>query len=386
MNILAIIPARGGSKGIPRKNIKLLCGMPLIGYTIEAAINSEYVTRVVVSTDDAEIKACSIDMGAEVIDRPSDISGDKASSEQALLHVIDVLEKGEGYKPDIIVFLQCTSPFTRACDIDGAVRTYIYKNADSLFTAFEFHGMLWHDIKGNMDGINHDKSKRLMRQDMDTQYLENGAIYVMNATGFRVAKHRFFGKTSAYLMDASRSVEIDDPSDWVKVEFLMQFLKRVEQQSHLPLDIELVVFDFDGVFTDNKVIVLPDGNEAVICDRGDGMGISMLKEAGIKTVVVSKEQNNILAKRCEKLNLEYFNPVDNKLVFLKKYLARNGIAKLNTVYVGNDINDRECLNYVGCAVVPADAHEDVKSIASVKLCKNGGNGAIRELVDLILKR
>ena len=123
MNILAIIPARGGSKGIPRKNLQPLAGKPLLAYTIEHARATPAVTRVVVSTDDVEIASVAQQYGAEVIWRPAEISGDTATSEAALLHALDHLRDNEGYEPDLVVFLQATSPLRRSDDIQRAVET-----------------------------------------------------------------------------------------------------------------------------------------------------------------------------------------------------------------------------------------------------------------------
>jgi len=139
MKIIAIIPARGGSKGIPKKNIQLLAGKPLISYTIDTAWHSEKITRVIVSTDDHEIAAVSKQYGAEVVWRPANISGDTASSEAALLHVLEHLKTTEYYQPDLIIFLQCTSPLTTHEDIDGTIQTLLDEDADSAFTATPFH-------------------------------------------------------------------------------------------------------------------------------------------------------------------------------------------------------------------------------------------------------
>jgi YrbI family 3-deoxy-D-manno-octulosonate 8-phosphate phosphatase len=153
----------------------------------------------------------------------------------------------------------------------------------------------------------------------------------------------------------------------------------------LPAVIDLVVFDFDGVFTDNRVLVSSDGKESVICDRGDGHGISRLRQAGIALVVMSTETDPVVATRCQKLELECLQGVDDKLAALLRLLYDRGAALSNTVYVGNDVNDLSCLKAVGCAVVPHDAHPDVRSHAHVVLGRSGGRGAVRELCDAILK-
>src|SRR5258705_8288939 len=200
--VLAVIPARGGSKGIPRKNVLPLCGRPLIAWTIKAAQRARSVNRILVSTDDREVADVSRQFGAEVMKRPAAISGDRSSSEAALLHVLDSLRKREGYEPDILVLLQCTAPLTSAEDIDGTVGVLMQRELDSAVAVVEFHHFLWEEIDGSFVGINHDKNVRLMRQDRMPQYLETGAVYAMRSHGFVQAKHRFFGKTGHYIMTA----------------------------------------------------------------------------------------------------------------------------------------------------------------------------------------
>ena len=221
-SIIAIIPARGGSKGILRKNLRELCGKPLIVHTIEGAVATPSITRVIVSTDDEEIGTISARTGAEVIWRPKEISGDLASSESALLHVLDYLRNNESYEPDLVVFLQCTSPLALPKDIDGTVHALIKENADSALSVTPFHYFLWRrDEFGNATGINHDKEFRPLRQEREPQFLETGAVYVMRTQGFREAKHRFFGRTAMYVMPWERCLEIDDPIDIRIAEILL---------------------------------------------------------------------------------------------------------------------------------------------------------------------
>jgi len=223
MNTIAIIPARGGSKGIPRKNLQPLAGKPLVAHTIEQARAAHTIDRVLVSTDDAEIGAVAQHDGAEVLWRPAAISGDTASSEAALLHALDALQQSEGAVPELVVFLQCTSPLTQAADIDGAVHALLAEEADTALAVTPFHYFLWQqDEQGNAVGVNHDKAVRLLRQQRAPQYRETGAVYVMRTAGFRQAKHRFFGKTALYIMPAERCLEIDEPFDLQMAEWLLQ--------------------------------------------------------------------------------------------------------------------------------------------------------------------
>jgi len=227
MKILSVIPARGGSKGIPHKNIRPLDGKPLVAHTIHSAQNSSYIQKVIVSTDDMEIGSVAQSFGADVIWRPHDLSGDKSPSEHAILHVLETLQESEGYCPDITVFLQCTSPLTSSADIDGTIRSLLDEDADTALAVAPFHYFLWRkdDLEGAI-GINHDKTSRLMRQAQEPQYLETGAVYVMRTEGFIKHKHRFFGKTVLYAMARERVLEIDEPSDFLLAELLVQKNKK----------------------------------------------------------------------------------------------------------------------------------------------------------------
>lgn len=230
MEILAIIPARGGSKSVPRKNLRLFAGKPLIAHTIEHARLAQGISRIIVSTDDPEIASVSKQCGAEVVQRPKDISTDEASSELALLHVIKFLQEKEGYKPDIIVFLQCTSPLISTEDIAGSIRTFLEKEADSVLAVVPFHGFIWeYDCQGQATGINHDKAVRIRRQDLKPQYQETGAIYVMKTEGFLKSKNRFFGKIAMHLIPAEHGYEINDLADFQIAEVL--FLAQKESKT-----------------------------------------------------------------------------------------------------------------------------------------------------------
>jgi CMP-N-acetylneuraminic acid synthetase len=222
ISCLAIIPARGGSKGVPRKNVRLLAGQPLIAWTIQAAQQARQVTRVIVSTDDAEIAAVSRVCGAEVVIRPAEISGDTASSESALLHTLQHLRESENYRPELLAFLQCTSPLTSPQDIDGTISALLEQQADSALSATRFFHFLWRIDQTGACGINHDKRIRQRRQDREAEYLENGAVYVMRTEGFLAAQHRFFGKTAICEVAAEKSLEIDEPDDFAMAEMLLK--------------------------------------------------------------------------------------------------------------------------------------------------------------------
>jgi N-acylneuraminate cytidylyltransferase len=145
-----------------------------------------------------------------------------------------------------------------------------------------------------------------------------------------------------------------------------------------------VVFDFDGVFTDNHVLVLQDGREAVRCDRGDGQGIAELKRLGLPILVLSTEGNPVVSARCNKLGIVCRQGVKEKLSALMSWLNENHLRPADVVYVGNDLNDLSCLQAVGCGVATSDAYPEAKAAARIVLSSPGGSGAVREIIELIL--
>ena len=148
--------------------------------------------------------------------------------------------------------------------------------------------------------------------------------------------------------------------------------------------ITVIVFDFDGVFTDGKVTVSQDGTESVVCSRRDSLGINFLKEKGILSVVISKEKNPVVMKRCEKMGIECFNGIDDKLSLLKNFLAANNIRREEVCFVGDDLNDLERLQFAEIAITVADGAPECKAMADYVTSRNGGDHAVREIADLFL--
>lgn len=148
--------------------------------------------------------------------------------------------------------------------------------------------------------------------------------------------------------------------------------------------ITAIAFDFDGVFTDDRVIVSESGEESVVCSRSDGMGIGLLRSAGIRMIIISKERNGVVAARAKKLSLDVVQGCDDKLPELVRWMASIGVAPAETAYMGNDVNDIDCMRHVGLSIAPRDAHRDVLAIARLVTERPGGRGAIREVADGIL--
>ncbi len=391
----AIIPARGGSKGIPRKNIKLLCGKPLIAWTIEAALKAELVERVIVSTDDHAIAEVAQNYGAELVMRPDYLADDFSRSEDALLHVLETEAAAGQVMPPAIAFLQCTSPLTLARDIDGTVAMVLDQGYDSAVTGTPFHYFIWTpDEHGGFHGVNHEATRRLMRQERRPEYLEVGAVYAMRAAMFLRARFRFFGKTGLFPIPASRALEIDEPDDWEVAERAMRAvqppaitLAGLKSVADLDLrDVKAVVTDFDGVLTDNRVETFVDGRESVVCNRSDGWAANLLRQAGIPVACVSTEKNEVVARRCEKMGLVYCHGADDKLAVLKEFCAGWGVSLKDVLYIGNDTNDADCLCAAGWGIIPSDAVVSIANLADGYTRTCGGGGVLREVASAVLEQ
>jgi N-acylneuraminate cytidylyltransferase len=383
--IVAIIPARGGSKGIPRKNLALVGGRPLIAWTIESARRTPEIDRVLVSTDDEEIAAVARDWGAEVVRRPASIAGDEASSESALRHALDELAASGG-DPELIVFLQATSPSRRPRDISDAITTLRREGADSLFSASPVHGFVWRRGMGS-DGwssFSYDHRHRQRRQDSPEDVIENGSIYVFRPRILRETGNRLGGRIAVHRMDPLDSFQVDEPEDLALFERLLRDRRFAPSGAELSR-VRLLVLDFDGVMTDNRVHVDQEGRETVSCDRGDGLGITRLRDAGLEILVLSKEKNPVVTARCRKLGIEAVQGLDDKLSVLQRRAAERGRTPEEIVYVGNDVNDLACMGWVGLPVAVADAEGEVRDAAKWITQRPGGRGAVREVCDAILE-
>jgi len=378
--VLAIIPARGGSKGIPRKNLRLLKGQPLLAYSIGHALAASEITRTVVSTDDAEISELARASGAEVVQRPADISGDHASSESALIHALQYLRDRENYEPELVVFLQATSPIRKAGDLDKAISKLRSEDADSLFSATRLDRFAWRVEGTNALPLNYDPQNRPMRQAAPLDVMETGSFYIFKPWVLNQTKIRLGGRTTVYMTGFAESLQVDEPEDLITMERFLSYPRtRVEGQ-----DIRLLALDFDGVLTDNYVYVDQHGTELVRCTRSDSLGINLAKAAGVEVVVISTETNPVVERRCRKLGIECLQGHSDKAAVLKQLMQARGIDPARVAYVGNDVNDLGCLQSVGLPIAVPDAVAEVKAAARLITQAKGGESAVREVCDLIV--
>lgn len=393
MNIVAIIPARNGSKGIPKKNVVNFCGTPLLAWTILQAKQSSYISEVYVSSDGNQILAVAEQYGAVAIVRPRELSDDEAASEAAILHALDWIENSGKVKIDWVVFLQATSPLREPGDIDAAIQKVLENNADSLLSVAILEDTCAFRLENDrLVGITYDPFKRDRRQDRAPIYHDNGSIYVFRPDVLRHYNNRLGGKVVIFRMPFWKSHEIDTTEDidlcsfYFKKKNILGRMKEYSKSSRMTLEnIELFVYDFDGVMTDNRALVLQDGSEGVFVNRSDGLAIDILKQYGTPQLILTTEKSTIVRARAEKLGLEVIDACQDKIRALKGYCENKKIDLQRTLYVGNDVNDFEAMKSVGFPITPADAHNKVKEISVMVTKACGGRGVIRELVDLLFE-
>jgi N-acylneuraminate cytidylyltransferase len=376
--VVAVIPARGGSKGIPRKNLTRVGGIPLVARAVDAAHRCPSIDRVVVTTDDDDIASVAAEWGAELVRRPSELAGDAASSESALLHALDVLEERR-VDVGVVAFLQATSPFIDVAALDGAVQLVRSRRRDSVFSAVETYGFLWARPAGAVEAVNHDVAVRPRRQDREPHFLETGAFYVLRAAGFRATRHRFFGSIGIAEVAARTAVEIDSAAELDIARALAPLI-----DTPAPVDVDAVVTDFDGVHTDDSVRVAEDGTESVTVSRADGMGVGLLRAAGIPLMILSTEVNPVVGARARKLRVDVAQGVADKPSALRAWAEGRGIPLSRIAYLGNDVNDLGCLDIVGWPVAVPGAHPLVLAAARLVLDRPGGAGAVRDLAERVL--
>lgn len=401
MEVLALIPARGGSKSIPRKNIRDFAGYPLIAYSIAAGIQAKQVTRVIVSTDDEEIAAIARQFGAETpFLRPVELAQDTTTDYPVFLHALSWLRENENYEPEVIVQLRPTSPVRPPGCVDEAVRLLMeHPEADSVRGVVPSGQNPYKMWKINPQGYMTPlleapgvaEPYNAPRQLLPATYWQTGHIDAIRRRTILDKKSLSGEIILPLIIDPRYTVDIDTLNDWRRAEWLvsqgdLDMILPGARRRPLPDQVELIVFDFDGVFTDNRVWVDENGRESVAAYRSDSLILSSMREAGIDMLVLSREVNPVVAARCKKMKLPFLQGVMDKATVLKELLSERQINPAHVVYVGNDINDVPCFPLVGCAVVVADAMPEARRQADFQLSRPGGHGAVRELCDLILSR
>lgn len=385
MSTVAFIPVRGGSKSISLKNIRLMCGKPLVYWVTKAACECGDIDRVYVSTDNDIIKKTVEEFDfskVTVIERSAATATDQASTESAML------EFAGRYEFDDIVLIQATSPLLTSDDLCRGFHTYQQEGIDSVISVVRQKRFIWEQGDDGVKPINYDVFNRPRRQEFDGFLVENGAFYVTSREALLRSKNRVSGNIQAVEMSEETFYEIDEPSDWIIVEHLLKDRERSCDKGYEEIlrNIKIFLTDSDGCLTDAGMYYSESGDELKKFNARDGYGIRCLKENGIIVGIVTGESRELLVKRAQKLKLDELHMgVDNKLEVVKELCQKYGYSLSNVAYVGDDLNDLNVIQNVGFGCAVADAQQEVISCAAyVTKCK-GGNGAIREVADMLIQ-
>ncbi|MEX1071408.1 MAG: HAD hydrolase family protein, partial [Anaerolineales bacterium] len=381
------------------KNAQMFAGHPLLAFSIAAGLQAKGVTRTIVSTDDASMAEIAIQYGAEApFLRPAELAEDDTLDLPVFQHALGWLSKEEGYKPEIVVQLRPTSPLRPRDLVDRAIDTLQQnKAADSVrgvVPAGQNPYKMWRvDGDGGMQPLLKAKGiaepYNAARQNLPQTYWQTGHVDVIRASTI-TKKNSISGENIwPVLIDPRYTVDIDTQKDWRWAEWLptsgeLDLVWPGKTPRPFPKKVKLLVMDFDGVLSDNRVWIDENGQEQIAANRSDGLGIEMLLKAGVEAMVISMEENQVVARRCEKMGIPYMKGIENKGKALQEELVKRGLDAKEVVFLGNDTNDLPCFPIVGCAIAVPDSHPDVLRQADLILTKRGGHGAVRELCDLIL--
>ncbi|GAB2469851.1 cytidylyltransferase domain-containing protein [Jatrophihabitans fulvus] len=367
---VAFVPVRGGSKGVPGKNLRVVGGRPLLAWTVAAALASG-VDRVVVAcdTDALAAVATSLSPRVEVYRRSPESASDTAATEQVLL------EWAEQDDFATVALLQATSPLTTGADVDRVLAAL--GGADSALSVTRQHAFTW-----SADGtpLNYDPARRPRRQDWDGQLVENGALYATSRTALLASGCRVGASVAVVEMAAETAYEIDTATDLLVVDTLLRGRPRPRLRDDRPL--RLVATDVDGVLTDTTLFYGDGVQDLKGFSARDGKGFELLHGAGFATAFVTAESSPFLARRAEKVRAtECLLGVKDKLAEVVALAGRLRLGLDQVAFVGDDVQDVQVMRAVREAWAPADAHVSALAAADRVTRAVGGHGAFREVAD-----
>ena len=379
MSVIAFIPARGGSKSIPKKNIKSFCGKPLIFWNLQE-LQKSVVKEIIVATDNEEIKDIVNSFNfskVKVYNRNSKNSEDTSSTESVMLEYISQSNLSDA---DTFMLVQATSPFTQTSDFNEALS--LFKDYDSVLSCCESKRFSWKDGKA----LNYDIYNRPRRQDFKGTMIENGAFYISSVSAIKETKNRISGAIGVYQMPEYTYTEIDEHEDWIVAESLMKRFV-LKNKLHDFSKIKLFLSDVDGVLTDAGMYYTESGDEFKKFSTYDGMGFQLLQKTGVKVGIITSEDRDLNRRRAKKLGLDFdFHGAKDKLQIVKDLCEKENVSLDEIAYVGDDVNCFALLSNIGFAACPNNAVSKIKAIPNIiQLQKAGGEGAVREFAEMILK-
>jgi YrbI family 3-deoxy-D-manno-octulosonate 8-phosphate phosphatase len=378
MSVVAFIPARGGSKSIAEKNSKVFCGKPLIFWNLQELQNSD-VDEIIVATDSEKIKSVVNSFSfskVKIYDRSNDNAQDTSSTESVMLEYIANSHLSDG---DTFMLVQATSPFTQTTHFNEGLE--LFKQHDSILSCCESKRFSWKDGKA----LNYDIYNRPRRQDFQGTLIENGAFYISSVSDIKSTQNRISGDIGIYKMPEYTYTEIDELEDWIVAESLMKRFVLNNKTKDFS-NIKLFLSDVDGVLTDAGMYYTENGDEFKKFCTYDGMGFQLLQKTGVKVGILTTEDRELNRRRAKKLGLDFdFHGAKDKLQLVKDLCAKENITLDEVAYIGDDVNCFGLLSHVGIAACPNNAVPKIKAIPNImQLERNGGEGVVREFVELFL--
>ena len=386
MNV-AFIPVRGGSKSIPLKNIKLIAGHPLVYWVAKAACECKYIDKVYICTDSKAISDC-VDSFAgelddfakiEIIGRSPESASDTASTESVML------EFAEKVVFDNICLIQATSPLLEATDLNAGFERFGKDGVDSVISVVRQKRFVWKTDETGAHPVNYDFLHRPRRQEFDGFLVENGAFYITTHKALLDSGCRISGHIEAVEMSEASYFEIDEPTDFLIIEKILD-ARQDAYKAQGPKDIKMVLTDCDGVLTDGGMYYSENGDESKKFNTKDGFGLAELKRNEYITGIITGEERELNRRRAEKLKVnELISGCSDKVMAIKSLCEKYRIDIKAVAYIGDDLNDLEAIKMVGLGCCPSDAVNEVKQAADFVTKAKGGEGAVRELADHLLK-
>uniref|UniRef100_A0A672J9H9 N-acylneuraminate cytidylyltransferase n=1 Tax=Salarias fasciatus TaxID=181472 RepID=A0A672J9H9_SALFA len=384
-HVAALILARGGSKGIPLKNIKMLAGVPLLGWVLRAAVDSDVFDSVWVSTDHDEIEKVAKSWGAQVHRRSPEVSRDSSSSLETILEFVRL-----NPEVDVICHIQATSPCLHPFHVKEAVAMITEQGYDSVFAVVRRHQFRWKEVKKDSGELtvpfNIDPLYRPRRQDWDGELCENGSFYFGTKEILQKSGCLQAGKIAYYEMLPEYSVDIDVDIDWPVAE--QRVLRYGYFGRNTPEVACMTIIQVSGCLTDGRVYLSTAGEEMVTLNTKDTTAIRKLQAEGVEVVLLTSAEDPVsqaladrLAKRTGCQVVQVGNqPLDD----LEPIVKQKKLEWKDVAYMGNEDVDTKCLNLAGLSAVPKDAPVEAINAAKYTCHSRGGLGAVREFADHIL--
>lgn len=381
MKTIAIIPVRGGSKSIPLKNIKLLNNRPLVYWTIDAAVQCNYIDEVYVMTDSEKIKEVVEEYDKstlnklKIIERSAETATDTASTESVMKEFVSKVTSEK------LVLLQATSPLTTSEHLDAAFLKMDTDKLDSILSVVRQKRFIWKEDNKNVEPVNYNPAFRPRRQDFNGFLVENGAFYITKTDLFKETGVRISGEIGVFEMPEETYFEIDEPSDWLIVESIMKKRKSANTQ------IKLFATDCDGVLTDGGMYYSNKGEVVKKFNTKDGMGFELLRKKGIYTAILTGENSETVLQRSKKIKTDdLYLGCKDKVSAMEELMKKYKLQWHEIAYIGDDINDKELLQKVGMSFSVNDGMQEIKQVVDFVTTRSGGQGAVREAIEYMLMK